>query len=296
MNTAFAVWLTGLPASGKSTIACALRAGLEAAGLEAEVLESDAVRNVITPAPTYFREERDLFYRALAFCGGRLAAHGVPVLFDATANRREYRNLARTLIPHFLEVSVVCPLEVCRQRDHKGTYRKAVEGMSTTVPGLQESYDPPLSPEVVVDTSRLSPEAGAARIIEALHERGYLAAARGIPEEHAPMPITAGGKATLDAREEQALARFIALLQEEQFGVEAKPDRSRLTRGPEGQIILPVLVGAATPSLSMSLLMGQKAEHLYKQTTCRFVLAQRPEKDPQGRTYVWDATAWRSLV
>ncbi len=296
MSTAFAVWLTGLPASGKSTIAVALRAGLETAGLETEVLESDAVRSVITPAPTYFREERDLFYRALAFCGGRLAAHGVPVIFDATANRREYRHLARTLIPHFLEVAVMCPLEVCQARDRKGTYRKAVEGKSTTVPGLQESYDPPLNPEVAVDTSMLSPEAGAARIIEALHERGYLVAARGIPEEHAPMPITAGGKATLDAREEQTLARFLTLLKEEQFGHEAKPDRSRITRGPEGQIIVPVALDAATPSLSMSLLMGQKAEHLYKQTTCRFVLAQRPEKDPQGQTYVWDGTAWRSLI
>ena len=296
MNTAFAVWLTGLPASGKSTIACALQTGLRAAGLEPEVLESDAVRKVITPAPTYFREERDLFYRALAFCGGRLAAHGVPVIIDATANRREYRDLARTLIPHFLEVAVMCPLEVCRQRDRKGTYRKAVAGKSTTVPGLQESYDPPLNPEVVVDTSLLSPEAGAARIIEALYERGYLAAARGIQEEVPPMPIKTDGKVALDAREEQALGRFMTLLQEEQFGLEAKPDRSRIARGPEGQIIVPVLVGAATPSVSMALLMGQKAEHLYKQTTCRFVLAQRPEKDPQGRTYVWDGKGWRSLL
>jgi len=296
MNTAFAVWLTGLPASGKSTIACALQAGLKAAGLEPEVLESDAVRKAITPEPTYFREERDLFYRALAFCGGRLAAHGVPVIIDATANRREYRDLARTLIPHFLEVAVMCPLEVCQQRDRKGTYRKAVEGKSTTVPGLQESYDPPLNPEVVVDTSLLSPEAGAARIIEALYERGYLAAARGIQEEVPPMPIKADGKVVLDAREEQALGRFMTLLQEEQFGLEAKPDRSRIARGPEGQIIVPVLVGAAIPSVSMALLMGQKAEHLYKQTTCRFVLAQRPEKDPQGRTYVWDGKDWRSLL
>ena len=296
MNTAFAVWLTGLPASGKSTIVCALQTGLRAAGLEPEVLESDAVRKVITPAPTYFREERDLFYRALAFCGGRLAAHGVPVIIDATANRREYRDLARTLIPHFLEVAVMCPLEVCQQRDRKGTYRKAVEGKSTTVPGLQESYDPPLNPEVVVDTSLLSPEAGAARIIEALYERGYLAAARGIQEEVPPMPIKTDGKVALDVREEQALARFMTLLQKEQFGLEAKPDRSRIARGPEGQIIVPVLVGAATPSVSMALLMGQKAEHLYKQTTCRFVLAQRPEKDPQGRTYVWDGKDWRSLL
>jgi len=192
MNTAFAVWLTGLPASGKSAIARELRAGLEAAGLEAEVLESDEVRKVITPAATYFREERDLFYRALAFCGGRLVAHGVPVIFDATANRREYRNLARALIPHFLEVAVMCPPEVCRQRDRKGTYRKGTEGASATVPGLQESYDPPLGPEVVVDTALLSPEAAAARIIEALHERGYLNAARGIEEEFSALPDTRG--------------------------------------------------------------------------------------------------------
>lgn len=296
MNTAFAVWLTGLPASGKSTIARALHAGLKAAGLETEVLESDAVRKVITPEPSYFREERDLFYRALAFCGGRLAAHGVPVIIDATANRREYRDLARTLIPHFLEVAVICPLEVCRQRDCKGTYRKAVEGKSTTVPGLQESYDPPLRPEVGVDTSLLSPEAGAARIIEALHERGYLAAARGIQEEIPPMPIKADGKVVLDAREEQALGRFLAMLQDERFALAPKPDRNRIARGPEGQIIVPVLVGAVTPSVSMALLMGQKAEHLYKQTTCRFVLAQRPEKDSHGRTYVWDGKDWRSLL
>lgn len=296
MNTAFAVWLTGLPASGKSTVARELHAGLALAGLEAEVLESDAVRKVITPAPTYFREERDLFYRALAFCGGRLVAHGVPVIFDATANRREYRNLARTLIPHFLEVAVMCPLEVCRQRDRKSTYRKATEGTSMTVPGLQESYDPPLTPEVTVDTSRLGPEAAAAGIIEALHERRYLAAARGVQEEIPPMPIKTDGSIALDAREEQAFARFITMLQDERFGLGPEPDRSRITRGPEGQIIVPVLVGGATPSLSMSLLMGQKAEHLYKQTACRFVLAQRPEKDPKGRTYVWDGKDWRSLI
>ena len=195
MNTAFAVWLTGLPASGKSTIARELHAGLALAGLEADVLESDVVRQALTPTPTYFREERDLFYRALAFCGGRLVAHGVPVIFDATANRREYRNLARTLIPHFLEVAVVCPLDVCQQRDRKGTYRKATEGTSTTVPGLQESYDPPLTPEVTVDASRLTSEAAAARIIEALHERGYLAAARGIPEEVPAMTMAPDGKA-----------------------------------------------------------------------------------------------------
>jgi adenylylsulfate kinase len=172
--------LTGLPASGKSTIARELSAALAEAGLAVEILESDAMRRVVTPTPTYFREERDVFYRALAFCGSRLAAHGVPVIFDATANRREYRDLARTLIPHFVEVAVVCPLEVCQDRDRKGTYRKAVEGMSQTVPGLQEQYEPPLQPEVVVDMTQLSLRKAVERIMEVLQTLGYLSAARDV--------------------------------------------------------------------------------------------------------------------
>jgi len=84
MRQAFAVWLTGLPASGKSAIACELRGRLSEAGLTVEILESDEVRRWLTPSPTYRPEERDLFYRALAFSGSRLVAHGVPVIFDAT--------------------------------------------------------------------------------------------------------------------------------------------------------------------------------------------------------------------
>lgn len=178
MNRAFAVWLTGLPASGKSALAQELYAQLTEAGLAVEVLESDAVRRVLTPEPTYGPEERDRFYRALAFFGSRLVRHGVPVIFDATANRRAYRDLARSLIPHFLEVAVVCPLETCIRRDQKGTYRKGTEGKSFMVPGLQDPYEPPLNPEVEIETTVFSPAAGAAKIMEALQERGYLLAAR----------------------------------------------------------------------------------------------------------------------
>jgi adenylylsulfate kinase len=178
VTQAFAVWLTGLPASGKSAIAQELQVSLEAAGLTVEVLESDAVRRLLTPQPTYSAEERDRFYRALAFCGSRLVAHGVPVIFDATANRREYRDLARGLIPRFLEVAVVCPLDVCRQRDCKGTYRLGATGESRTVPGLQEPYEPPLHPEVMIETAQLGPQDAAMRIMDALQAAGYLQAAR----------------------------------------------------------------------------------------------------------------------
>lgn len=168
---AFAVWLTGLPASGKSAIAAALKPRLEALGLRVEVLESDELRRMLTPEATYSRGERDLFYRALAVLGSRLAAHGVTVIFDATASRRAYRDFARSLIPDFLEVAVECPLEVCMERDRKGTYRKGETGESRTVPGLQEAYEPPLRPDVRITTTCTTPETAADLILSALRER-----------------------------------------------------------------------------------------------------------------------------
>ena len=162
----FAVWLTDLPASGKSTIVAALVPQLEGLGCLVEVLESDAVRRVLTPSPTYSPIERDLFYRALAFMGARLVARGVTVIFDATAHRRAYRDFARSLIPKFIEVEVECPLEVCMQRDHKGTYQRGQRGDSSTVPGLQEPYEAPLHPEVRIDAAHTPVDVAAGKVLD----------------------------------------------------------------------------------------------------------------------------------
>jgi adenylylsulfate kinase len=167
----FAIWVTGLPASGKSTIVAALRPKLEGLGLTVEVLESDEVRRVITPSPTYSRAERDQFYRALAFFGARLVAYGVTVVFDATANRRAYREFARQLIPRFLEIAIDCPLSVCMERDKKGTYHRGARGESSTVPGLQEPYETPLNPDLLVDSTKTNPEAAADRILAVVRQR-----------------------------------------------------------------------------------------------------------------------------
>lgn len=167
----FALWITGLPASGKSSIVARLTPKLQALGIEAEVLESDAVRRILTPSPTYSIEERDLFYRSLVFMGSRLVAHGVNVIFDATASRRAYREFAKTLMPQLLEVSIECPLEVCMQRDKKGTYRRGLEGKSATVPGLQEPYEAPLSPDLAIDTTVVSSEAAAGQILALICSR-----------------------------------------------------------------------------------------------------------------------------
>jgi adenylylsulfate kinase len=170
----FAVWLTGLPSSGKSTLAAALSTLLAARGVDAAVLESDALRQVLTPNPVYSEEERDGFYRAMAYIGKLLVEHGVPVIFDATANCRAYRDRARREIARFLEVYVDCPLSVCIARDAKGIYKRGQEGATTTVPGLQAAYEPPEQPDLVVRGDREAPEEAARRVITALIAKNYL--------------------------------------------------------------------------------------------------------------------------
>lgn len=160
-----------MPASGKSTIVFALKPQLEALGLTVDVLESDEVRRALTPNATYSPEERDLFYRALAFTGQRLVAHGVTVLFDATASRRAYRDYARAVIPRFIEVAVDCPLAVCMKRDRKGIYQKGLRGESVTVPGLQTPYESPANPELRIDTTAVSAEEAAKRICDFVQAR-----------------------------------------------------------------------------------------------------------------------------
>ena len=167
----FAVWLTGLSGSGKSAIARALLEQLHARGVEAAVLESDVMRTQLTPFPRYDDEDRVFFYGALASIGDVIVASGRPVLFDATANRRAYRDAARRKIARFAEVFVDTPLEVCIARDTKGLYR---QGATATLPGLQAPYEAPLAAELVVHGDRGTPQDGAGAIIDYLGRRKWL--------------------------------------------------------------------------------------------------------------------------
>ena len=175
MQPGFAVWITGLPASGKSTLAAALSRELSTRGIKVAVLESDALRRILTPHPRYSEEERNVLYGAMAYVGQILTEHGVPVILDATANRRAYRDRTRQYIPRFVEVYVDCPLDVCIGRDPKGIYQKARQGEATTVPGIQSAYEPPENPEVIVRGDQEAPEVAARRIVATLVEKGYLA-------------------------------------------------------------------------------------------------------------------------
>ena len=144
------VWFTGLPASGKSTLAHRVHEHLARAGRPAVVLDSDELREVLG-AHSYATEGRDRFYRALAALAGLVARQGVVVLVAATAPRRRDRDRARTVAGRFVEVWVQTPLAECEVRDPKGLYAQARRGEMSDLPGVGTEYEPPTLPEVTAD-------------------------------------------------------------------------------------------------------------------------------------------------
>ena len=100
---------------------------------------------------------------------------------------------------------------------------------------------------------------------------------------------------TLDEHERRALSQFLRLLEEESFDPSPQVEETRILRGPEGQIVVPVVLDADERSLSLALLTAHKSEQVYKQTGCRFVLAQRLRKEPEGEYYIWAGDGWQPL-
>ena len=169
----WAVWLTGPPASGKTTVARAFLQALAREGVRAVHLESDALRAILTPAPTYEPAERDRFYREVGELASLLVSQGFPVVIDATAPRREHRDRARARIERFLEVLVDAPEGVRRKRDPKGLYRLAQHGGAPHLPGATEPYEPPERPDLVLSGERPAEES-AARVLEMARKAGLL--------------------------------------------------------------------------------------------------------------------------
>ncbi|HEX6290167.1 MAG TPA: adenylyl-sulfate kinase [Herpetosiphonaceae bacterium] len=161
----FTIWLTGLPASGKTSLARELQRLLAQRGVHAVLLDSDELRGALTPQPRYTAAERDWFYGVIGYLAAWLARSGVNVLIAATAQRRAYRDQARAQIARFAEVEVCCPLAICQQRDPKGIYAQAQAGQAQHVPGVGDPYEPPLHPEATIDTGSMSPTAAARSVL-----------------------------------------------------------------------------------------------------------------------------------
>ena len=171
VNDGATVWLTGLPSAGKSTIADALEKRLLDAGYRVEILDGDAVRTHLTRDLGFSREDRDENVRRIGFVAQLLSRNGVIVLVPVIAPYRNARDEVRALHEpgRFLEVHVATPVDVCSERDVKGLYAKQRAGNLTGLTGVDDPYEPPLEPEVVVRTQEQSLEESVETVWQALH-------------------------------------------------------------------------------------------------------------------------------
>jgi adenylylsulfate kinase len=176
------VWLTGLSGAGKTTIAELVAEDLRREGRPVEILDGDRVREHFSRGLGFSREDRLENIRRVAYVARLLVRHGVCVLVALISPYEEGRRAARELVGEFLEVYVRCPLEVLARRDPKGLYARAARGEIPHFTGVSDPYEPPPSPDLVLDTDRESPQESAGRVLALLRARGYVDDAdRGIP-------------------------------------------------------------------------------------------------------------------
>ncbi len=174
MRRGFVIWLTGLPSSGKTTIARKLEPVLRTYGFPVEVLDGDEVRKWLSPEAGFSREDRERHLRRVAYVSHLLARNGVVVIASFVSPYRSVRRFARELIKDFVEVYVKCSLETCIRRDPKGLYRRALRGEISDMTGIQDVYEEPENPEVVLDTEAESPDSCVEKILETLKNLGYI--------------------------------------------------------------------------------------------------------------------------
>ncbi len=170
------IWFTGLSGSGKSTIAQALIPMLMERGRQATVLDGDVVRTHLSKGLGFSKEDRDINILRIGFVAGEIARHNGSVVCAAISPYRKARNEARKMVgeDRFIEVHVNTPLEVCEARDIKGLYARARRGEIKGFTGIDDPYEEPLDPEIVLDTVEVTPDENARKIIQYLEGRGFL--------------------------------------------------------------------------------------------------------------------------
>jgi sulfate adenylyltransferase len=173
------IWFTGLSGSGKSTVAHALVERLAEFGRNVSTLDGDEIRTHLSKGLGFSKEDRDTNIRRVGYVAGLVAQHGGTTLCSVISPYRAVRDEARRLSKgNFVEVYCSTPIEVCEQRDVKGMYAKAraavAEGKPMGFTGVDDPYEPPLNPEVTLDTGKLSVQECVDAVIEKLLELGYI--------------------------------------------------------------------------------------------------------------------------
>jgi adenylylsulfate kinase len=151
------IWLTGLPASGKTSIAKALYPRLKELGFKVELLDGDIVRKELSPELGFTKQDREIHARRVVYLSKILSRNGIIGIVSLISPYRDFRRYARSETNtnnNFYEVYVKCSLETCITRDPKGLYKKALSGEIKDLTGLQDPYEEPDNPEIIVDTEK----------------------------------------------------------------------------------------------------------------------------------------------
>jgi adenylyl-sulfate kinase len=175
MHKGFTLWFTGLSGAGKSTISERVFERLRESGAKVELLDGDVVRTHLSKGLGFSREDRDTNVRRIGFVCELLSRNGAIAIAAAISPYREVRDEIRRRIDNFVEVYVQCPIEVLAERDVKGLYKKALAGEIDSFTGVSDPYEPPLHPEVTVDSSRESLDESVGKVWTKLRDMGLIA-------------------------------------------------------------------------------------------------------------------------
>ena len=167
------IWLTGIPGSGKTTLALEIKKHYEKNGLPVDILDGDEIRKTLSKDLGFSPEERKEHNRRVICVAQILAKNGVTTIVPLISPYRETRANARKEIPTFFEVWVKASVDECIKRDPKGLYKKALEGEIKNLTGLQAPYEEPENPELIIDTEKLSVEESVRAIISKIKDLGY---------------------------------------------------------------------------------------------------------------------------
>ena len=174
MSKGVTIWFTGLPCSGKTTVADKVAETLKKKGYKVERLDGDTVRKGLTSDLGFSKKDRDENIKRVTFVAKLLTRNDVIVLATFVSPYRERRRLSREEIGSFIEVYTRCSLEECMKRDVKGMYKKALAGEIKDFTGVDDPYEEPENPELILDTDKESVEESARIVIDKMRSLGYL--------------------------------------------------------------------------------------------------------------------------
>jgi adenylylsulfate kinase len=170
----FTIWFTGLPCCGKTTIANQVAALLKKRDYLVEQLDGDIIRQNFSSDLSFSKKDRDENIKRATFLAKMLSRNNVIVLASFVSPYRKQRRKARKDIKNFVEVYVRCPVKICMKRDVKGMYKKAIEGKIQHFTGVDDPYEEPENPELIVDTDIESVDESVEKVMQKIQELGYL--------------------------------------------------------------------------------------------------------------------------